>query len=225
MKYLLLLLGFFSLSFTTPNPAEKLKVGAKSFQFVVKDVYGKKINLRRERRKNKVLLVFLRHAWCPVCNARTHELIKDYSKLKAKGIEVIVVYQSKQKILLEYAQDYKLPFRVVADPDEKLYALYMLEDNKKKILHNLNNGEKTAKRLALGGNLYTKGDRSKYRLKEDDKSLFYMPGDFLISKKGYIELAFYGEYYGHHLAIADVLKFVASTNTTSPQKIQTNTRF
>ena len=53
--------------------------------FNVKDVFGRTIDLN-DYRDSKVLIAFFRHAGCPFCNLRVHELSKAHQELKAKDL-------------------------------------------------------------------------------------------------------------------------------------------
>ena len=221
---LILLLGFIGLAFD--GPPSQLKNKDKARPFSVEDVYGEKVSLKKELRNNdKILLVFLRHAWCPVCNSRTHELKENYTLLKEKGIEVVVVYQSNPETLLGFAKDYDLPFRVIGDPDEKLYDLYQMEKNKQKMLHNFEKNANTKKLYQKGTKLYGKKKYEQYKKEQDNNSKFYIPGDFLIDKSGRVDLVHYGAYLGDHLSLEDVFAYTAKTPEVTPQQSDSNVRF
>ncbi len=227
---LLLLISFFAVAFD--GPPQKIKNKDKVRAFTVKDVFGEKLSLKKELKENKkVLLVFLRHAWCPVCNARTHDLKERYSLLQEKGIEVIVVYQSDEKTLAGFAKDYALPFRVISDKNEELYDLYQMEKNQQKMLNDLATNDHTKKKMAKGVKLYGKNEYTKYKKTADDESKFYIPGDFLIDSKGQVDLAYYGKYLGDHLDLDEVLEYNAPTKAGSiapaveKQKAGQNARF
>lgn len=231
MKNLLLimLVGFVTMAFD--GPPQQLKSKDKVRHFTTKDVYGQKLSLKKELKNNdKVLLVFLRHAWCPVCNNRTHELKERYSLLKDKGIEVVVIYQSNPETLLGFAKDYDLPFRVVSDPDEKLYDLYQMEKNKQKMLNDFATNDKTKQLMQKGSILYGKNKYTKYKKTADDKSKFYIPGDFLIDKNGKVDLVYYGAYLGDHLDLEEVLSYSNKKTSGAGPKVEsyrqdTNVRF
>jgi len=181
--------------------AVRLKKGDKANQFYVDDVKGNKISLKKILRENKVLLIFLRHAWCPVCNHRTHELMDNYKKLKEKGYEVIVVYESSAKNLLPYVNDYKLPYTVIADPDHKLYEAYLVEFSFVKIEKGRTN-KKMLDRYQKGNKLF-KG--RKYKREGWEETSTIIPADFIVDKNQKIELSYYGEFIGDHLPVKDLL--------------------
>lgn len=186
--------------------------------FVVEDVKGNTIALKRMLRKNKVLLVFLRHAWCPVCNYRTHELIANYSRLKEEGYEVVVIYESKKSSLLPYVEDHNLPYTVIADPERKLYTAFKVEFSQEKMMKSRENSTmlkhyKEGMRL-FGSKKYPKG--------EGEEKSTIIPADFIVGKDRKIEMAYYGAYIGDHYPIKDVL---TSMGGNSSKDTKGNTRF
>jgi hypothetical protein len=76
--------------------------------FKVKDVYGRTIDLA-EYGDKKVLIAFFRHAGCPFCNIRVHNLLKVHPALKAQGLEMIFFFESKEKVLLNSIFHRKYP--------------------------------------------------------------------------------------------------------------------
>ena len=63
--------------------------------FNKKDIFGRQINIEDYEDK-KLFIGFFRHAGCPFCNLRVHALTKVHEKLKAKGLEMIFFFESKE---------------------------------------------------------------------------------------------------------------------------------
>ena len=203
MKLFILALGLLlstSILFAGDPPERTpLKIGDKAPKITQNDVLGDLFSLRKCIQENKLLLVFMRHAWCPVCNARTHELIKNYDALQEQGYEVVAVYQTVNESLELYAQDYNIPFKLLADPDSKLYHLYQLEFSKTKVVKS--NLRKRFNRIYKKGKKDFQGkDPNKYKVKGEG-GLSLIPGDFVINKKGKLEQAYYGKFLGDHLPL------------------------
>lgn len=197
-----LLMSLFTFSFVSAQKNGQYEVGAKAPNIKTKDVKGEKINLKTLAKNQKVLLVFLRHAWCPVCNFRTHELIKNYQALKDKGYEVVVVYESKQEKLIDYVEDKSLPYRVIADPEGELYKLYRVERSEKKLAASLKN-PKTGEVYQAGTALYGDKKPTDYKAEGEPEGSMLIPADFVIEGKT-ITTAYYGQFLGDHLAISDI---------------------
>lgn len=194
MKYLLF---FFLLLSLHTQAQEKLTKNVKAPNIAVKDATGKKINLQQMiKGEQKVLVCFFRPVWCPICNQRTHELIERYEELKKKGIEVIAIYPSKQETMEQYVKDAKIPFTVIADPDELIYKEYAIERSMQKVTATLERSE-IQKVYVRGQELYN----GKVYPKDDEKYDALINADFLISANRVLEVAYYGEFIGDHLRL------------------------
>lgn len=79
-----------------------------------------------------VHLQFRRFAGCPVCNLHLRTIIRRHDEVVAAGIEEIVVFHSTADALREHQGS--LPFRVVADPDKRLYAEFCVESDRRALL-------------------------------------------------------------------------------------------
>ncbi|CAA6798388.1 MAG: Alkyl hydroperoxide reductase/ Thiol specific antioxidant/ Mal allergen [uncultured Aureispira sp.] len=200
----------------------RLNVGDKASSFRIKDVRGNNVSLVKILKKNKLLLVFLRHAWCPVCNYRTHELLENYTNLKKHGYEVVVVYESNAANLLPYVKDLNLPYPIISDPEGKLYQTYKVEYSLAKA-----QASRTNKKMLAH---YQKGNKlfggKKYKKEKKEERSTIIPADFIICKAKKIEIAHYGEYIGDHLSVKNLLEQTISTSHGGAEhKVKTNVRF
>jgi peroxiredoxin len=94
-----------------------------------KDIFGREINLENYRDK-KLLIAFFRHAGCPFCNLRVHALTKVHQELKAKGLEMIFFFESKENVLLRSIFHKEVsPIPLISDPTKELYEKYGLESS------------------------------------------------------------------------------------------------
>ncbi|MEO7991637.1 MAG: redoxin domain-containing protein, partial [Chryseolinea sp.] len=97
--------------------------------FKLKDIYGRMINLE-EYKDRKVFIGFFRHAGCPFCNIRVHALTKIHQELKAKGLEMIFFFESKENVLLRSTFHQEIsPIPLISDPEKKIYGAYGLESS------------------------------------------------------------------------------------------------
>ncbi|TRX57720.1 redoxin domain-containing protein [Fulvivirga sp. M361] len=93
------------------------------------DIFDRKIDLNDYRDK-KTLIAFFRHAGCPFCNLRVHNLMKISQELKDKGMEMIFFFESKKHILLRSTFHEEIsPIPLIADPEKKWYDAYGLESS------------------------------------------------------------------------------------------------
>jgi peroxiredoxin Q/BCP len=186
------------------NELEKYGINTKAPQIFAKDVKGNVIRLKVILNENKkVLLCFFRPIWCPICNQRTHQLIKRYEELKEKGIEVVAIYPTKEETLAQYVNDANIPFHVIADPDELLYKSYAVERNMDKVMAAMKRDDiKVA--YKEGKELY---NGKKYARKNGN----YDPivnADFVIGAKRMLEVAYYGKFAGDHYSLDEMLKLI-----------------
>lgn len=202
MKHLLFSLLTFVFMLSTLQ-AQRLNDGDKAPSIVTTDVKGNAIHLKKIAKDKKVLLVFLRYAWCPICNLRTHELIQNYDALKEKGYEIIAFYQSPLEKMKEYVEDRQIPFPVVADFEGKFYQLYQLEYNMEKVQKSMEMPEFQARIPSALSITNMEEDQTKYGVEKENADAL-IPGDFVIDKKGKIERAYYGKFFGDHLHLEDL---------------------
>jgi len=165
----------------------KIEKGEKARAFKTSDISGNSIDLNEYRGK-KILLAFFRGASCPYCNLRVHEIIQHMDEFKSKGLEVIGIFISDKKEIMEYVGKQKPPFPIIADPEKKLYTLYSLEES-------LAGKIKAMFRMGSMMKILSKGFFSMKAMKDPNT----LPGDFLINEDGTIEQAYYGKDFGDHL--------------------------
>lgn len=190
-----------------------LKMGEKAPLFVTKDVLGNKVHLKKLLKNTNVLLTFLRPAWCPVCNARTHELIQYYQEMKEQGFEIIAVYPSTVKELEGYVKDLNIPYTVIADPDEELYRLYGVERSKEKYERTMQE-KKSLVAMKKGMKLFEEQGNNYGGPQVPEEPI--IPADFVLTKNGQkIQKAHYGAYIGDHVTIKDLQdsKTISTTKT------------
>jgi peroxiredoxin Q/BCP len=107
-----------------------LKEGDKAPAFTGKDQDGKKISLSGYKGK-KLVLYFYSEADSPTCTIESCNLRDNYSSLKKKGFEVVGVSPDDEKKQKKFEVKYKLPFPLIADPENKITELYGVHAMKK----------------------------------------------------------------------------------------------
>lgn len=193
VQYAVLVLLFISNAVS----AQKLKQGDDAPDFKVQDVQGQTIELKNFEGQ-KVWLAFFRYAGCPVCNARVHELMENYYSIKAKGYTIIAIFESENKILLQYLDDSFVPFYLVGNPDLGLYKRYGVEKSFLKILAS---GLKSqTMKVAREGEALYKGKKYKR-----DGGLTRLPADIIIDEHSKILTAYYGKTISSHLPLSEIL--------------------
>lgn len=108
---------------------EKLKLNTRAPHFSQDDVFERTIDLETYRGK-KVLVAFFRHAGCPFCNLRVHNLMKVHEDLKEQGLEMIFFFESKKDIILRSTFHQEIsPIPLISDPEKQWYDAYGLESS------------------------------------------------------------------------------------------------
>ena len=70
--------------------------------------------------KEIIHLQFRRFAGCPFCSVHLRSMAQRHDEILAAGIRVAVVFRSTATALLHHHAD--MPFAVIADPKDRLYA-------------------------------------------------------------------------------------------------------
>lgn len=107
-----------------------LQEGDKAPMFTGKDQDGKKISLSDYKGK-KLILYFYSEAGSPTCTIESCNLRDNYSLLKKNGFEVIGISPDNERTQKKFELKYKLPFPLIADPENKITGAYGVHDMKK----------------------------------------------------------------------------------------------
>ncbi len=79
-----------------PYKLTYLKDGYKTFDFSLPDVDGKKVSLKDEKYKDKVVIVTITGTWCPNCIDEASFLAPWYKKNKQRGVEAVAVHYERK---------------------------------------------------------------------------------------------------------------------------------
>ena len=107
-----------------------LKEGDKAPAFTGKDQDGKKVSLSDYKGK-KLVLYFYSEAGSPTCTLESCNLRDNYSLLRKNGFEVLGVSPDDKNTQKKFEIKYKLPFSLIADPENKITNLYGVHSMKK----------------------------------------------------------------------------------------------
>jgi thioredoxin-dependent peroxiredoxin len=170
----------------------KLQQNQSAPNFRVADVFGRVVDLKNFAGK-KVYLAFERNAGCPVCNLRTHNLLKQADFFAENNTVVIMVYESTVEKMKEYLGPNNYPFYFVADPDNVLYNQYGVERSLLKVMGGLFHG--LLGKVREGKKLYDTP------MKQDGHA-DRVPAEFVIRENGTIASVNYGKFLGDHLPLS-----------------------
>jgi peroxiredoxin len=111
------------------------KVGDMAPDFTLKTLDDKSVQLSDLTARSQVVLVVLR-GWpgyqCPYCTKQAHDYVKNAEKLKAAGVQVVMVYPGPADDLKAHAteflqnKDWPKDFLFVLDPDYSFTKSYGL---------------------------------------------------------------------------------------------------
>ncbi len=170
----------------------RLQKGDFAPAFTLPTLDGSNVSLGSLRGK-KTLLTFFRHAGCPFCNLRVHQLIQAYPRLEQLGIQVVGVFGSSLEGLRERVGTQNPPFALLADPDDAIHNLY---GTNRSVLGLL------ASFAPSGLAAFLEGQRLGVTHGATDGEATRMPADFLIGSDLRIEAALYGGNAFEHIAIS-----------------------
>lgn len=175
---------------------KNIKEGFSAPKFKTTDIFGEQVSLPNNEKW--VYLSFHRFSACPLCNLRTHELIKAYDEFRLSNIEIYSIWPSGKESMMEYVGKIEAPFPLIADPGMRLFKLYG-------VLHRSNipmKGIRKEPKIWLNALKYK---FKKFKVDGDGK---LHPAGFLINPDGKVEIAYYGSHFGDHQAIEGVLSKV-----------------
>jgi thioredoxin-dependent peroxiredoxin len=101
-----------------------LKVGDQAPPFDVKSSDGRELKLTDFRGKRNVVLYFYPRDFTRVCTAQVCGFRDMYDELVGKDTEVIGVSLDSGSSHTKFAEQYKVPFPLVADEDKSLAKAY-----------------------------------------------------------------------------------------------------
>ena len=188
----------------------KLEKNVVAPVFNAQDVFGRAINLE-DFKDRKLLIAFFRHAGCPFCNLRVHNLKKAHPELKSMGLDMIFFFESKERIILRSTFHQEVsPIPIIADPEKKWYDLYGLEPS----------GYQAAK------SHFTSFVQTVFKAKmkglpvhlmADGESISTMPAEFLLDKALKVKKVHYSQGLNDRIPVEDIKKFANNEDHESEQ--------
>lgn len=179
----------------------KLETNLSAPTFVLQDIFGRTIDLTNYK-NNRLFIGFFRHAGCPFCNLRVHALTKVYDELKAKGLEMIFFFESKEAVLLRSIFHKEVsPIPLISDPEKKWYDAYGLENSGyKSAVSHITSFVQTAFRARKAG--------VPIHMMADGESINTIPAEFLIDKGLIIKKVHYAQGLNDRISM-DIVKAFA----------------
>ena len=103
---------------------QKLKPGMNAPNFNYETISQQSLDFYKNTEGKKSVIFFLRYIGCPVCHMKIRDILSDNEKFNAAGLQVYAVLQSTPASVREEIDEAKMPFTIVCDPEEKVFALY-----------------------------------------------------------------------------------------------------
>ncbi|WP_165778782.1 redoxin domain-containing protein [Leptospira perolatii] len=183
----------------------KLKVGDSAKNFSVLDYEGKQI--RSEDYLGKSLyLAFFRNVECALCNLRIQQLLAAYPEFQKNGIEILAVFESSASQIADMEGIDGLPFRIIADKENKLYNLYGVQSSWLGVIKTMATGKREIDEAkSLGFEM-----RKVPGMKMDR-----MPAEFLIGPNGKVQISKYSSKVTDHIPIHQLFQFAPRVLVTT----------
>lgn len=170
-----------------------IAVGDAAPAFEVRDARGETVSLAALRGR-KVVVIFLRHLGCPICRMELAELKRRHGELAAKNAEVIVFVESADESVAEFARRDDVKFRLVGDPDKRVYAQFGVERGKL-AAYFAPGALASALKATVRGHMHGRCEGSELQL----------PGDFIVDENGRIAFAHRGRHIGDNTPLDALL--------------------
>jgi peroxiredoxin len=183
----------------------KLESNLTAPVFALKDIFGRMIDLNAYKDK-RIFIGFFRHAGCPFCNLRVHALTKVHEELKAKGLEMIFFFESKENVLLRSIFHKEVsPIPLISDPEKKWYDAYGLESSGyKSAVSHITSFVQTAFKARKAG--------VPIHMMADGESINTIPAEFLIDKGLIIKKVHYSQGLNDRISL-DIVKGFAENGS------------
>lgn len=182
----------------------KLKPGDKAPFFETADVYGMNQTSTGDG-SSTVHLTFYRHAGCPPCNLRVHELMQAKTELDRLSVKEIGIFESTaEHIRKDMAHSGDVPFPILADRERRLYAKYAVEPSLSGFI-----GSFLLRPAYSMKAIFRYGYIPKFA-----EATTMMPAEFLIAPDGRIKLAHYGTHLGDYIPLETLYQALEDMNSS-----------
>lgn len=178
-----------------------LSINKEAPIFDLVDIFGKRIDLKAYRGK-KVLIGFFRHAGCPFCNVRVHNLQRRSADLKSKGLEMIFFFESTIETLTKHKFHVDVnPIPLISDSEKIWYDKYGIENSKmKSAISHITSIFQTAIKAKLNG--------LPVHTMEGKESINTIPAEFLLDEKGIVKVVHYAQGLNDRMKMETIYEFV-----------------
>ena len=180
--------------------AKGLRVGSLAPGFETMAADGSMFNLHEALKNGKVMIVFYRGYWCPVCNKHLASIQDSLEMIETLGVKVVAISPQKPEYLDTMAQKSGARFTLLYDRDYKIASTYDVLFNPSKI-------EALTYNVFLGAKLG--------KTQSDDSQRLPIPATYIIDSDGTIIWRQFDPNYHHRSKMKDVLDFLKSKKLKS----------
>lgn len=158
----------------------------------------------QQLRGKKTVLIFLRHLGCPICRMELADLKRRIGEFAALDAQVVVVVDSADESVSEFAVREDVKFRLVGDPKHDIYLKYGIEKGGLDKFAAPGATLKSIKAMTQG-HFHGRFEGSELQL----------PGDFVLDEEGKILYAHRGSHIGDNTPLDRLLEIVKQGNVVA----------
>ena len=164
----------------------KLVKGDKFPNFTVNTAFENGLTIENIVDGKPTMFMVLRYIGCTVCRYDVHVLTERYNEFVEKGVNVVVVMQSKPEIVLRDMIDKTLPFHLICDTDQTLYKTLELGERKPGWRDEMTQEDKAKQRYKAGILNELGIVHGEYEGNEEQApAWFYIDGDMTVIESHY----------------------------------------
>jgi peroxiredoxin Q/BCP len=198
---------------TSPRAASivtaSLRLDAVAPDFVLPGLGHEAFRLADLRGK-KVLLSLLRNAQCAICNLWVATTMRRAPEWRAKGLEVVAVFESTVEKLAAQFEGRVPPFAVLADPDGSLHDAYQSRTDPERVA--------TIAASPASTEALERAARAGFQpRREEGANFFRIPSEILIREDGSVALIHVAEDVSNHLDPEVVTRFARGASNPAPR--------
>jgi len=174
----------------TVKECNGLKVGDKVKDFSSVDQNGNKIQLSELLKNGKVVIVFYRGQWCPVCMPHLKKLQDSLNEIENKGATVLLITPEKQENIQKTFLKTSITIPVIYDKNYKIMEDFDVAFLPSKVLRIMYN-------TLLRANLK--------KAQSDDSQTLPVPATYVIEQDGTIKWRHFDRNYAKRASTKDIL--------------------
>ncbi|MDR1934040.1 MAG: AhpC/TSA family protein [Candidatus Accumulibacter sp.] len=177
----------------------RLRAGENGIDFTFDTPWEKEKRFLAENAGRRSIVFFLRYYGCTACQLELHDLRREYHRFAATGAALYVVLQSEAETIREQADARDIPFTLILDPRQKLYASFQIGSRDPGTERGREHLAKMLRAAELGLS-HGKFEGNEYQL----------PAVFIFDEKNKVLLAHYGKETSDIPPYDDLLKILES---------------